>query len=123
MKKLLLALVAMLPFFICSCEKENRNPLSNTLWCYTDEGLYSTQYYYIEFRDDYSVRAWRPKYEDGTGTYSVDGNNVVFDLVQPTWAKFESATFTSTSMVVQYRYVFSDGSIGDHIYERTYIKQ
>ena len=90
---------------------------------YNPVGGTKFQYLTIEFRDDYSVRAWRPKYEDGTGTYSVDGNNVVFDLVQPTWAKFESATFTSTSMVVQYRYVFSDGSIGDHIYERTYIKQ
>ena len=123
MKKLLLLLVAVMPFVMSSCNKSEYDEFEGTLWLYAG----SRVNYYIEFYDDNKVRAFNDNAFSGedTGTYTISGNYIEFhDLIvdEGLDEKYISAECRGKTLVVTKRYIKSDGTLGNPS-ETTYIKQ
>lgn len=126
---LMLVLSAITMSFSCSKDddtSENPNPLKGTLWYVEDEvTVFEKNEFtrYIEFVDNTTVQIWDT---DGNGpyygTYTIDGNKVIFNnLYDRYWDRYYiSATYTSRSLTVAFSF---DEQHKTGPYHETYTKK
>ena len=116
MKKIVsLLMLLSTSFLITSCSKEDdgqsNNPLKGTIWSFEDEvTVINPNYFtrYIEFVDQNTVQVWDTDNNGRiyTGTYTVNGNKVLFHNLHDTYWDwyYVDGTFSSKSLTISYSY-------------------